>query len=142
MSKDRILGSAVSLQIYTSTGTQDFAELDGFTATDKTEKKEFRPLGQVAPHGQLIYGGYDLAFKGAKVNDDWDTIQESNDTALLDGDSAPRYRIVETTTHYDGTTETWIYPDVLLYNFKSDKAAANDVIKQDFTGFAATRTRG
>jgi hypothetical protein len=141
MSQDRILGSAVTLQIYTSAGVVDFAELDGFTATDKSEKKEFRPLGQVAPHGQIIYGGYDLDFKGAKINADWDTVQADNDTALLAGESAPRYRVLQKTVWLDGTIEAWVYNDVILYNFKQDAAAANDEIKGNFTGFAPTRTR-
>jgi hypothetical protein len=141
-SADRILGSMTQLQVYSSNGPITFAELDGFTVSDKTEQKKFQPLGQVAPHGQLIYAGYELSFKGAKIDDSWDNLQSSNDTALLAGQSAPRYRIVDTTTWFDGTVETWIYDQVLLYNFKSDKAAAGEEIKQDFTGFAATRIRG
>lgn len=130
------------LQIYSSSLPIDFAELDSFTVTDKTELKQFRPLGQVEPHGQLIYGGYDLAFKGAKINGDWDTIQSNNDLQLRSGSAAPRYRIVDTTTWFDGTVETWIYDNVLLYNFKSDMATSNAEIKQDMTGFAPTRISG
>lgn len=142
MSQDRILGSATQLQIYGPNGPVNLAELDSFNADDQSELKKQRPLGQVKPHGQLVYGGWNLSFKGAKVNDDWDQIQYANDQALLAGRAAPRYRIVDSTTWYSGNVETWIYDDVLIHNFKADKANSGDEIKQDFTGFAAERKQG
>jgi hypothetical protein len=142
MSQDRILGSSALLQIYGSSGPVSFAELDSFTAKDQTELKKFRPLGQVQPHGQLVFGGYELSFKGAKVDDAWDQIQQANDLNLLNGKAAPRYRIVETTTWFSGNVETWTYDHVLIYGLNVDKASAGEEIKQDFSGFAPTRTSG
>ena len=141
MSQDRILGSMVKLQVYGPNGPVNLAELDSFSADDQSELKKFRPLGQVKPHGQVIYGGYNLSFKGAKIDDSWDAVQLGNDEALLNGQAAPRYRIVDTTTWFNGTAETWVYDNVILYGFKVDKANAGDEIKQDFTGFAEIRTR-
>lgn len=142
MSKDRILGSATQLQVYSSTGPINFAELDSFSVDDQAEVKKWRPLGQVEPHAQQVYGGYNLAFKGAKVNDDWDRLQLANDQALLNGNAAPRYRIVDTTTWMDGTVEVWVYPDVILHNFKFDKANSGEEIKLDFSGYAPRRENG
>jgi hypothetical protein len=142
MSQDRILGSSVVLQVYGPNGPVPFAELDQFTAKNSEELKKFRPLGQVQPHGQLVYNGYDLSFKGAKVNDDWDQIAAANDLALLSGQAAPRYRIVEQTTWFSGNVEQWVYDNVLLYNFNTDSASSGEEIKRDISGFAPTRTNG
>ncbi len=142
MSQDRILGSATQLQIYGPNGPVNLAELDSFNADDQSELKKQRPLGRLEPHGQVVYGGWSLSFKGAKVNDDWDQIQYANDQALLAGRAAPRYRIVDSTTWYSGNVESWIYDDVLLYNFKVDKANSGEEIKLNFTGFASKRKQG
>lgn len=144
MSQDRILGSAARLEIYNPAGGPPihFAELDSFTAKNKEELKEWHPLGQVQPHGQLVYGGYEFTFKGAKVNGDWDAISAANDLALLSGKPAPRYRIVETTNLYDGSVEQYVYNNCLIHGFNVDKNMANEEIKQDFSGFAPTRTNG
>ena len=139
MSQDRILGSAVVIQLYGKNGPVTFAELDSFSADDQSELKKHRPLGQVPPHGQTVYGGYNISFKGAKIDDSWDQIQKANDDALLAGGQAPRYRIVDSTNWLNGNTETWVYDNVLLHGFKFDKANAGEEIKQDFTGFAPTR---
>lgn len=142
MSQDRILGSSAVLQISGPNGPVTFAELDSFTAKDVTELKKFRPLGQVQPHGQLVYGGFELSFKGAKVDDAWDRIQASNDEALLNGRAAPRYSVVESTTWFSGNVEVWTYENVIIHGLNVDKASAGDEIKQDFSGFAPTRVSG
>ena len=139
VSQDRILGSMVLLQVYTPGGPVAFAELDSFTAKNTEELKKYHPLGEVQPHGQLVYGGWDISFKGAKVDNSWDLIQAGNDNALLAGNAAPRYRIVETTTWFNGNVETWIYDNVLIHGLNCDKAMANEEIKMDFSGFAPTR---
>lgn len=140
MSQDRILGSSAELQIQGPNGPVSLAELDSFTAKDQTELKKFRPLGQVEPHGQLVYGGWELSFKGAKINDAWDQLQASNDLALRKGKSAPRYTIVEKTTWFSGYVEVWEYHDAIIHGFNVDKASAGEEIKQDFSGFAPART--
>ena len=146
MSKDRILGSAVHLQIYGGTGTSGgmiaFAELDSFSSKNKTTLKQNHPLGEVVPHGQLIYDGYELSFEVGKVDASLEVLQNANDQALLNGQSAPRYQIVDQTNLLDGTTETWVYPNVVLHDFDVTKAMGNEEIKQKCNGFAPARYSG
>lgn len=142
MSQDRILGSSATIEIYSSSGPISFGEIDSFNSEPEHELKKFHPLGQVEEHGQIIYKGYKLSFKGGKINGDLDAIQEAIDTALLAGQSAPRYRITELTILFDGTVETWVYDNALIYNLKVDKSNAADEIKQDLSGWAPKRVRG
>jgi hypothetical protein len=142
MSQDRILGSAVVLQVYGPNGPVPLAEIDKFTAKNAEELKKHHPLGQVQPRGQIVYGGYDLSFQGAKVNDDWEQIAKANDINLLSGKAAPRYRVVEQKTWYSGKVENWVYDDVLLFGFNAEAAMSNEEIKHDFSGYAPSRTDG
>jgi len=139
-SSDRIIGSCVTLSLYTSSGTVDLAEIDSFTAKARHDKKTYKPLGQFEDHEQTIYKGYDLTFKGGKIDSSWDSLQADIDTALLAGESAPTYTVKEVTTFYDGTTKTWVYKNVVLHGFEIDAAASGDEIKCSFTGFAPYRT--
>ena len=142
MSQDRILGNSVQIEIYSTSGPISFGEIDSFTATPQHTEKKFHPLGQVAEHAQIIYQSYKLDFKGGRINGDLDAIQEAIDTALLAGQAAPRYRVTETITYYDGTITTWIYDNALIYNLKDDVSNAADEIKLEMTGWAPTRVRG
>jgi hypothetical protein len=143
MSQDRILGSSCLVEIYDSSGNPvPFGEIDSFTSEPQHEMKTFHPLGQVQQHGQIIYKGYKLSFKGAKINGDLEQIQYILDQALLNGQAAPRYRITELTTLYSGTVEKWVYDGALIYNVKVDKSNAEDEIKQDLEGWAPTKMPG
>lgn len=144
--QDRVLGSAVVLQIFGSTGAVpgpiSLGEVDEFSAKSKSTLHETHPLGNVQPHGQLIYGGYDLSFKFGTVDDSVHALCDANDLALLAGQPAPRYQIVETITYRDGTSTTITYRNVLLYNFDLQAAMSNEEVKQNVEGFAATRDSG
>lgn len=142
MSKDRILGSSTVLQIYGPSGPVPFLEIDSFTAKNAETMEKRRPLGQVPPHPQVIYGGWELTLKGGKVDESWDQASASNDEALLAGQSAPRYRIVDTTIHMDGHAEVWNYEDVVLHGFNRDAVKSDDEIKVDCSGFSPRRTAG
>lgn len=143
MSQDRVLGSMVQLQVFGASGASPgpiaLAEIDSFSAKNKTSLMEHRPLGQVAPHGQLAYGGWELSFEIGKIDVSLENVQDANDAALLAGQAAPRYRIVETTTFFNGDVRTNVYEGVLLYDFDVAQAQNNEVVKQRVTGFASTR---
>ncbi len=139
MSQDRILGSSCTIDIYGQSGPVPFGEVDSFTAEPEHELKKFHPVGQIPEHGQLIYKGYKLSFKGGKINGDLEAIQTAIDAALLAGQKAPRYRVTQTTILYDGAVEKWVYDNALLYNLKIDVSNAADEIKQDFSGWAPKR---
>lgn len=142
MSQDRILGSSASIEIYGPNGPIPFGEIDEFSSEPDHELKNFHPLGQVEQHSQIIYKGYKLTFKGGKVNGDWDSIQEAIDTALLNGQPAPRYRVTQTTIWFNGNVDTWVYDNALIYNLKIDDKNSEDQIDQDFSGWAPRRVRG
>jgi hypothetical protein len=142
MSQDRILGSSATIEIYSSSGPISFGEIDSFNAEPEHELKKFHPLGQVEEHGQVIYKGWKLSFKGGMINGDLDKIQEAIDTALLSGQSAPRYRITETIIMFNGVVNTWVYDNALIYNLKNDVSNSADEIKQDLSGWAPKRVRG
>ncbi|MHB1651669.1 MAG: hypothetical protein ACYCVD_04220 [Desulfitobacteriaceae bacterium] len=142
MAQDRILGSSASIDVYGPNGPVPYGELDSFDANPEHELKKFHPLGQKEEHGQMIYKGYTLSFKGAKVNGDWDKIQAALDSALLAGQPAPLYRITEITILNDGTVEIWIYDNAILYGLKTNKDNAEDEIKQEMSGWAPKRVKG
>lgn len=142
MSQDRILGSATTISIYGPNGPVPFGELDGFTDEPGTTEKNWHPLGQIEDHQQLVYKGYKLTFKLGKVNGDIENLQQSLDAALLAGQPAPRYRIVDQTIWYSGNVETWIYDNALVYGLKISSSNAEDAIGQDLTGWAPRKDPG
>jgi hypothetical protein len=142
VSQDRILGSATTVSVYGPNGPTPFGELDAFNDEPGTTEKNWHPLGQVEDHQQLVYKGYKLTFKLGKIDDSIENIQQSLDAALVAGQSAPRYRIVNQTTWYSGNVETWIYDNALIYGLKDGFANAEDAIGQDLTGWSARKDRG
>ncbi|EPZ47633.1 hypothetical protein [Alicyclobacillus acidoterrestris] len=142
--KDRVLGSSATIALYnTSTGGYvTFAECDSFTATRKSSQKQYQPLGQVGQRTQDIYEGWTLSFGGAIVDHSYDDIVYQIDQSALSGAANMRFRVTETIEYYDGSIETWVYPDTVLYGFEKDISAANSEITWKFTGDAQTRVQG
>ncbi|NRD80284.1 hypothetical protein HPT25_23460 [Bacillus sp. BRMEA1] len=141
MAKDRILGSSAKLELYTDTGVIA-TEVDSCTATQKHEIKTWHPLGEIGERQQVIYKGWDLDFKTGKIDDQIANFFDTIDQALLAGKPAPRVRVTETITHFDGSIETWIYPDTVLYNYAQDLSNSEDEIKENFKGACSKRIRG
>ena len=142
MSQDRILGSMAMVQVYGPNGLQPFGELDSFDDEPQHELKNFKPLGQVEEHGQLVYKSYKLTFKFGKINGDMEQIQQLIDAALLAGQASPRFRIVTTTTWFSGNVETWIYDNALIYNLKDSFSDSGDAVGQDMNGWAPRKDPG
>lgn len=141
--QDRILGSSATIAFYQQGGgVVTFAECDSFQATRKSTQKQYQPLGQVGERTQDIYQGYTLSFGGAIVDPSYDDIIDQIDQGALAGQANMRIRVTETITYYDGTTKTWVYPDVVLYNFDKNISAANTDIQWKFSGEAQTRVSG
>lgn len=142
--QDGIIGSSTLLSIYNATvGTPvPVGEIESFSVKSQTEMKKRFPIGQVQPNAQLFYDGYELSIKGIKIDGSWEDICAANDSALLAGQAAPRYRIVQTTTMLDGTVEIWQYDKCLIYGFNIDAAAGNEIVKEDFSGWAPSRSSG
>jgi|SRR5579875_638005 len=141
MAKDRILGSSAKIELYTSSGVIS-AEVDSFTATQKHEIKTWHPLGEVGERQQVIYKGWDMDFKMGKTDAQIANFFNAMDQALLAGKTSPRVRVTQTILHFDGTKETWVYPDTVLYNYKSDASNSEDEIKEDFKGACTKRIKG
>jgi hypothetical protein len=141
MSKDRILGSSAKIELFTANGVMAI-EVDAFTKTQKHEIKARQPLGYVGEHHQVVYKGWDLDFKLGKVDSQVAEFFDAIDQSLLNGQSTPRVRVVETVKHFDGVDEVWVYPDTVLYGYKSDTANAADEIKEEFKGACNRRIKG
>lgn len=141
MSKDRILGSSAKIELYNN-GKVMSIEVDGFTKNQKHEVKARNPLGNIGEHHQVVYKGWELDFKLGKVDGQVAEFFQSIDDALLAGKATPRVRVVETVKHFDGQDEVWIYPETVLYSYKSDAANAADEIKEEFKGACNKRLRG
>lgn len=141
MAKDRILGSSAKLELYTTTGVIA-AEVDSFTASQKHEIKTWHPLGEVGERQQLIYKGWDMDFKIGKSDAQIANFFDAIDQALLAGKTAPRVRVTNTIQHFDGTNEVWVYPDSIVYGYKTDASNSEDEIKEDFKGACTKRTKG
>jgi hypothetical protein len=141
MAKDRILGSSAKLELYLPNGVL-VTEVDSFTATQKHEIKTWHPLGEIGERQQVIYKGWDLDFKTGKIDGSISAFFDAIDQALLAGKPAPRVRVTNTITHFDGTVETWIYPDTILYNYAADESNSEDEIKENFKGACTKRIKG
>lgn len=142
MAKDRVLGSSAKIELYQANGSVISTEVDSFTATQKHEIKTWHPLGEVGERQQVIYKGWDMDFKTGKIDSQMAALFNAMDQALLAGQPAPRVRVTQTITHFDGTVETWIFPDAILYNYAQDSSNAEDEIKENFKGGCTTRIAG
>jgi hypothetical protein len=141
MAKDRILGSSAKLELYTNTGVIA-AEVDSFSASQKTDLKTWHPLGEVGERQQLIYKGWDMDFKIGKTDAQIANFFDAIDQALLAGQAAPRVRVTQTIQHFDGSVEVWIFPDSVIYGYKTDASNSEDEIKEDFKGACTKRIKG
>lgn len=139
--KDRILGSAAKIELFTATGVIS-AEVDSFNATPQHDKKKYHPLGEIGERTQLVYKSYELDFKIGKTDDQIALLFQAIDQALLAGQPAPRVRVTETIKHFDGNNEVWIYPDTVLADYKRAADNSEDEIKEDFKGYCTTRVKG
>lgn len=141
MSKDRILGSSATIELYTASGVMSI-EVDSFSKSQKHEIKTRHPLGYVGEHHQVVYKGWEMDFKLGKVDAQVASFFDAIDQALIAGNATPRVRVVETVKHFDGSNEVWIYPDTVLYSYKSDASNAADEIKEEFKGACNRRIKG
>lgn len=141
MDQDRILGEAVLLETYTSSGLANVGEADSVEETHQTEQKMTRPLAQRYDHTQVIHKGWELAVKGGKIDESVATLAQNLQDALIAGQNAPRYRVTRTIEHYDGTQTQYIYDNAVFYNFKENAAKSDEEIQWDFTAFAGKRQK-
>lgn len=141
-SKDRVLGQNVTLSLTNSTGgVIAVAEIDSASVTDKTKMNEHQPLGSSSPRPQLAPGGYEVQCKVGKVDDSLSTVINARDQILRDGtDTAPiQANLTIVTTFYDGTVETAVYTDGVIYNYKYDATKADSEVTEEFTFVCAYR---
>lgn len=139
---DRILGEKVTVAFYGPNGPVNFMECDKLTPNRKSSQKQFQPLGQVGERTQDVYEGWEFDVEGGIVDPAYDDIVYQIDQAALNGQKNMRFRVTETTTYYDGTVRTWVYPEAVLYDFKKDIKSAKDDITWSFKGAAQTRVQG
>lgn len=140
MGKDRILGSMATITVNGPNGPVPCGEFDKFTAKQKSELKERKPLGQIKPHGQVSYGGWEMDFEGGKIDSALANVVATINGDLLNGKPAPKFTVVQTIKRYDGAVERYKYPDASLYGFEQSIDKADDEIKEKIKGWAAERT--
>jgi hypothetical protein len=142
MAKDRILGSATTLEIYTNVGGMLTIEVDSFSARSVHSQKQWHPLGEIGQRTQTVYVGYELDFKTGKIDSQVRDFFNYIDSELLAGRPAPRVRVVETIKHFDGNNEVNVYPDTVLADYQGDTSSADDEIKETFKGYCTTKVTG
>lgn len=132
--QDRILGKQVVIELMSTNGPIQWAECDSFDATDGSKTISNNPLGQQVPRPQLVPGAWKLTFKGAVVDGNIDSLVDSIQTAMINGQLPPRFTVTETVYYYNGATQVFTYPDVALYGFKKAYAKADEAVTWDFNG--------
>ena len=142
MSQDRVLGSSVVVDMYLPSGPLTINELDSFTPDRKSSQKQFQPLGQIGERTQDIPGNWELSFSGGIVDSEFDAFVQQIEDAGQAGQANIRAMVKETTTYYDGSVVTYVWPDTVLYNFKKEASSAKDEIKYSFSGAAQKRIPG
>lgn len=140
--QDRVLGSQATIAFYGPNGPVNFAEVDSCKVTRRSSQKQWQPLGQVGQRTQDIFEGYELDLSGAVIDPTYDDIVDQIDQNALNGQRNMRFRVTETTTYYDGTVKTYVYPDTVLYGFDKDISSAAGEIKWTIKGQCTTRTIG
>jgi hypothetical protein len=142
MAKDRILGSSALIELYNADGTVLTTEVDSFSATQKHTLKQWHPLGEIGEREQVIYKGWEMDFKTGKIDAQIANFFNALDQALQAGQASPRVRVTQTIKHFDGSVETWIFPDAVIYGYKQDAANSEDEIKEEFKGSCTNRVQG
>jgi hypothetical protein len=140
--QDRILGSQVTIAFYGPNGPVNFMESDSFKSDQKTSQKQNQPLGQVGKRTQIIFEGWEFDVSGGVVDPSYDDIVYDIEQAQLTGQKNMRFRVTETTTYFDGSVRTWVYPDAVLDSFSKDNKSSADEITWSFKGYSQTRIKG
>lgn len=144
MAKARVYGSNAQIFVKHPVLQTDIqiGEVDSFSARQKTNLITSRPIGKSMEKGNLIYGGWELDFRGGKI--DWklaDTIHNQDMMLRMFG-YFPTFTITQKIIHYDGTIEEYNYPDTIIYGYEIGMDGAMNELGESFKGFSSTRDKG
>jgi hypothetical protein len=138
--KSRVLSSSAVIEVADRSSTMSLmvGEIDSFTAKSNTAMAKSRPIGASMESAYLKYGGYDLSFKGGKV--DWNLANKihAQDVLLRTLGLCPLFTVKQEIKYYNGEIETYVYNDVVLFGYSLD-AKSGDEIGEEFSGYAPQR---
>jgi len=148
--KARIQGSQAKL-IFFPEGTGvvplDLGELDEFEATQMSEVVKRRPMGYSIESTTYKYSGWNLSFRGGKV--DWKLARWAfnQDRAARIPGKTNGFSILQTVTHFDTRVgglpaiEQYLYTNVVLFGLEQRFKGGDDVT-EEMKGFCAKREIG
>ena len=138
--RPRLLYSSAEIYVKDWAGivTAKIGEIDQFNAKQTTSLQKSRPIGSALENASLKYGGWELTFKGGKV--DWGLAKEihAQDMILRTLGIHPLFQVQQKLEYYDGKIETFTYNDVVLYDYAIDIQSGQE-IGEEFKGFSPQR---
>lgn len=141
--KPRILGRHVNLLLFSDDFhiPIDIGELDEFSATSSTEIIKTRPVGYSLQGVTTKYAGYELSFKIGKTNPFIERLNYLTEKDLIRSKQPPKFYILETIRHYNGTIENWMYKSITLFGLDTNITGEGGY-EQSIKGFAAYKELG
>ena len=142
MSKARVQGSSAIIKVKDPFLGFDISigELDSFSAKSTSSIIKSRPIGHSIETPQFKYGGYDLSFKGGKVDWQLARVMHSQDTLALTIGVVPIFKIEQKINHFDGTEEIYVYNNVMVFGYDLSADGANSDITESVSAFAPDRS--
>ena len=165
----RLLSDRVRIFVKSEGKIIRVGELDSFSATKRDNIRTFRPCGETREIAQLEDRGWDLSFSGGKV--DWNLARLLHKQELLFNSRKPsegaigapsflgiglpgmgtidnkivhiepKFDVEHSIIHFNGSMESYIYEDVVLYNYSIDIGSDLEPIKETFKGHSPRKTR-
>jgi hypothetical protein len=139
--KARILASNATVKVkdpFTGFNIK-IGEVDKFGVKANTELIKSRSIGNGLETTQLKYSGYDLTFSGGKVDWELARLMHSQDHLLNTTGLNPYFSVENTITYYDGTVETYVFNNVLIFGYDMNIESENE-ITESFSGYATSKT--
>ena len=119
----------------------DVGEIDKFSAKKTDSVTLSRPIGTALQSPNLVNGGWDLTIDGGKINSNFSNLINIQEVINLIGGYTPHFDIIHTVKFYDGSTETCVYKDSVIFGFDFTVDGAMNEIKESSKGFAPYRVK-
>lgn len=141
MPKARVQGSSAVIKVKDPFLGLDIqiGEIDGFSAKSTTSINKSRPIGASIETAQIRYGGFELSFKGGKVDWHLAKLLHAQDTLLRTIGVAPVFTIEQTVKYFDGSKEIFSYPNSVIFGYEFNADGADNELGENFSGFASYR---
>ncbi len=139
MGKARVRGQHNEISVQTMDGTYlKVGEITKMSVEELGEIKKNRGIGEAEITANKTFEGYDFTFEGGLVDWNLSSLLHRQDKAIVDGDRAPYFRIVQKIKFY-GTNKivTDTYNNVVIagYNLETDSM---DESMQKWKGYSGS----